>query len=40
MYLIFLTDAALNIWFNCAPQLDASDIKLPLPCDDAAWDAK
>ena len=39
MYLVFLTDAALNIWFNCAPQLDPSDIKLPLPCDDAAWDA-
>lgn len=39
MYLIFLTDTALNVWFNCAPQLDASDIKLPLPCDDAAWDA-
>src|SRR5437870_509588 len=37
MYLIFVTDAALNIWFNCAPQLDASGIKLPLPCDDAAW---
>jgi hypothetical protein len=39
MYLVFLTDAALTIWFNCAPQLDPSDIKLPLPCDDAAWDA-
>jgi hypothetical protein len=38
MYLVFLTDATLNIWFNCTPQLDPSDIKLPLPCDDAAWD--
>lgn len=29
----------MNTWFNCAPQLDPSDVKLPLLCDDAAWDA-
>jgi hypothetical protein len=39
MYLVFLLDAALNIWFNCPPQFHPSDIKLPLPCDDAAWEA-
>jgi Fungal specific transcription factor domain len=39
MYLVFLLDAALNIWFNCPPQFNPSDIKLPLPCDDAAWEA-
>jgi hypothetical protein len=39
MYLVFLLNAALNIWFNCPPQFDPSDIKLPLPCDDAAWEA-
>jgi hypothetical protein len=38
-YLCFLLDGALNIWFNCPPQFDPSDIKLPLPCDDAAWEA-
>lgn len=39
MYLVFLLDASLTIWFNCPPQFDPSEIKLPLPCDDAAWEA-
>ena len=39
MYLVFLLDAALKIWFNCPSQFEPSDIKLPLPCDDAAWEA-
>ena len=39
MYLVFLLDTALNIWFNCPPQFDPSEVRLPLPCDDAAWEA-
>lgn len=35
----FLADAALNLYFNCAPVFQASEIRLPLPCDDAAWEA-
>ncbi|KAF2180571.1 hypothetical protein K469DRAFT_692765 [Zopfia rhizophila CBS 207.26] len=40
MYLIFLLDAALAMFFNIPPQLDAFEINLPLPADDAAWEAK
>ncbi|CAI6337106.1 unnamed protein product [Periconia digitata] len=40
MYMIFLMDVALAIYFNVQPRLDAFDIKLPLPADDAAWEAR
>ncbi|KAF2475698.1 uncharacterized protein BDR25DRAFT_310191 [Lindgomyces ingoldianus] len=40
MYLIFLLDAALCMFFNLQPQFDIYDIKLPLPADDAAWEAR
>ena len=40
LYFIYLLDAALCVWFNCAPQLDPAEIQLPLPADDAAWEAK
>ncbi|KAJ4360111.1 uncharacterized protein N0V89_000671 [Didymosphaeria variabile] len=40
MYLVFLIDASLAIFFNAQPQFDIYDIQLPLPADDAAWDAK
>lgn len=39
MYLVFLYNAALVLYFNCEPHFDPSEIKLPLPCDDAAWEA-
>ena len=39
MYLFFLLDAALVIYFNCSPHYDPREIALPLPADDAAWDA-
>jgi len=39
MFLVFLYNVALNFYFNCAPAFSASEIKLPLPCDDAAWEA-
>lgn len=40
MYLVFLIDASLTIFFNAQPQFDIYDIQLPLPADDAAWEAK
>lgn len=39
MYMAYLWDAAMCIYFNVAPQFSSAEIKLPLPCDDAAWDA-
>lgn len=40
MFSILLLDAALVMFFNSAPLIDALDIRLPLPADDAAWDAR
>jgi hypothetical protein len=39
MYAWFLTDSVRVLFFNCAPSLDPLQLRLPLPCDDAAWDA-
>lgn len=39
MQVIFTYNSALVLYFNCEPAFDPSKIKLPLPCDDAAWDA-
>jgi len=40
MYLIFLIDASLVMFFNVQSQFDIYEIKLPLPADDAAWEAR
>ncbi|KAK5167198.1 uncharacterized protein LTR77_007929 [Saxophila tyrrhenica] len=40
LYMLFLSDAASVMYFNNVPQLDAFEIRLSLPADDAAWDAK
>lgn len=40
MYLIFLIDASLVIFFNNPPQFDGYEVNLPLPADDDAWDAR
>ncbi|KAI9876737.1 MAG: hypothetical protein M1830_005836 [Pleopsidium flavum] len=40
MFIFFLLDAAQVIYFNCSPQFDPFEIRLPLPADDAAWDAR
>ncbi len=40
VYLVFLIDAAMVIFFNSTPQFNASDVRLPLPSDDAPWEAK
>lgn len=39
MFTIFLLDASLVVYFNTAPRFDKHEIRLPLPADDAAWDA-
>lgn len=39
VFLALLSDAALTLFFNCPPEFQPSEIRLPLPCDDAAWDA-
>ncbi|RVX68644.1 hypothetical protein B0A52_07071 [Exophiala mesophila] len=39
MFMVFLWDASMCIYFNVAPHFSAAEIKLPLPCDDAAWEA-
>lgn len=39
MYAIFLHGAAMVIYFNMEPLLDTLEVRLPLPADDAAWDA-
>lgn len=40
MYTIYLCDTALGLYFNSPPQFDCFEIHLPLPADDAAWDAR
>lgn len=40
MFIFFLLDAAQVIYFNSSPQFDPLEIRLPLPADDAAWDAR
>jgi hypothetical protein len=35
----FLIDASSTIFFNTQPQFDVHDIKVPLPADDATWEA-
>ncbi|KAL6860134.1 hypothetical protein ACO1O0_004160 [Amphichorda felina] len=36
---IFLGDVAMGLYFNILPQVDPLELQIPLPCDDAAWDA-
>jgi hypothetical protein len=37
---IFLIDACSTIFFNTKPQFDVHELKIPLPADDAAWEAR
>ncbi|KAG8425359.1 hypothetical protein J3458_002067 [Metarhizium acridum] len=39
MHAIFVLDAFLELYFNVHAQFDPSEVHLPLPCDDAAWNA-
>ncbi|KAF2762975.1 hypothetical protein EJ05DRAFT_516422 [Pseudovirgaria hyperparasitica] len=40
LYLIFLIDAAMVIFFNAKASFDIFELRVPLPADDAAWDAQ
>jgi hypothetical protein len=37
---VFLLDACSTIFFNTQPEFDVHDLKIPLPADDAAWEAR
>lgn len=39
MYFVFLSDVCLGLYFNTGPEFDVFEVHLPLPSDDAAWDA-
>lgn len=39
MYMILIYDVALGLYFNTGPEFDPFEVRLPLPADDAAWDA-
>ncbi|AEO67008.1 uncharacterized protein THITE_2115684 [Thermothielavioides terrestris NRRL 8126] len=39
MYMIFVYDVALGLYFNAGREFDPLEVRLPLPADDAAWDA-
>lgn len=40
MFILYLLDASMVSYFNIAPRFDKDEIRLPLPADDAAWDAR
>lgn len=40
LFAIFLLDSVMGIYFNTEPLLNSYEIQIPLPADDAAWDAK
>lgn len=40
LFAIFLLDSVMGLYFNTEPQLNSYEIQIPLPADDAAWDAK
>lgn len=40
MSTIFACDVALGLYFNAQPLFDPLEIRLPLPADDAAWEAR
>jgi hypothetical protein len=40
MFTLYLVDASMVTYFNIAPRFDRDEIRLPLPADDAAWDAR
>ncbi|KAI0020567.1 hypothetical protein F4780DRAFT_770674 [Xylariomycetidae sp. FL0641] len=39
MHMIYLMDVARGLYFNCDPLIDPFEMKIPLPADDAAWEA-
>ncbi|KAF2098890.1 hypothetical protein NA57DRAFT_76125 [Rhizodiscina lignyota] len=39
LYIFYLLDMALTLYFNSPPHFDPAEIQLRLPSDDAAWEA-
>ncbi|KAK6065852.1 C2H2 transcription factor [Seiridium cupressi] len=39
MHMLYLSDVAYGLYFNLEAQFDSSEIQIPLPADDAAWEA-
>ncbi|KAK8118969.1 respiratory supercomplex factor 1- mitochondrial [Apiospora kogelbergensis] len=40
MHLIYLSDVSHGLYFNSPPQFDYSEMHIPLPADDAAWEGQ
>ncbi|ORY63149.1 fungal-specific transcription factor domain-containing protein [Pseudomassariella vexata] len=40
MHMLYLTDVAQSLYFNTRPQFDSFELHIPLPADDAAWEAQ
>ncbi|PGH27041.1 hypothetical protein AJ80_01226 [Polytolypa hystricis UAMH7299] len=40
VFMLYLADSAQRMYFNAEPHFDPLEIQIPLPCDDAAWDAR
>ncbi|KAK2791393.1 hypothetical protein FQN51_002219 [Onygenales sp. PD_10] len=40
VFMFYLADAARVMFFNSEPIFNPQEIKIPLPCDDAAWEAR
>lgn len=40
MMSIFLGDVAMGLYFNSPFRIEPSELQIPLPCDDAAWNAQ
>ncbi|KAI0396368.1 fungal-specific transcription factor domain-containing protein [Xylariaceae sp. FL0594] len=40
MHMVYLMDVARGLYFNLDPIFDAFEISIPLPADDAAWEAQ
>ncbi|KAI1379407.1 hypothetical protein F4677DRAFT_453036 [Hypoxylon crocopeplum] len=40
MHMIYLLDVARGLYFNGDPQFDSFELRIPLPADDAAWEAQ
>jgi hypothetical protein len=39
MHMLYISDAAYGLYFNLQPQFDSFEMHIPLPADDAAWEA-
>ncbi|KAI5868657.1 fungal-specific transcription factor domain-containing protein [Durotheca rogersii] len=40
MHMVYLVDVARTLYFNSDPLFDGFEIRVPLPADDAAWEAE